>query len=491
MIVDMREPIQPPIDAAGRTVLTVSALNRDAKQLLEQGLGAVWISGEISNLAQPASGHCYFTLKDAKAQIRCALFRTRARQLRFRLRNGLQVLARGRVSLFEPRGDYQLIADAMEDAGEGALRLAFEALRAELEAAGLFAPERKQALPQFPMRVGVITSPSGAVIRDILTVFRRRFPPLSVLIYPVPVQGAEAPGEIVDALETAARRNEVDALIVARGGGSLEDLLAFNDARVAHAIAACPLPVVSAVGHETDVTISDLVADRRAPTPSAAAELLSPDQDEIRATLANELGKLRSRVVRHQQLARERLQQTTRRLRQQHPSRQIAERNQELDVLGMRLGRTLAWRLAQQRQTIDHLQHRLIAQHPARRIAARREQLQELAARLQRQSPRRSIDRGRRQSAQLAQALQAAMQRYQQQLRQRLQLAAAGLEHLSPLATVARGYSILQRDGGAVVHRCADTEPGDRLTARLTDGDLHCTVNAVVPSSQALNDGQR
>jgi exodeoxyribonuclease VII large subunit len=476
-------------DGVGRRVITVSELNRDVKLLLEQGLPSLWISGEISNLAQPASGHLYFTLKDAKAQIRCALFRTRGRQLRFQPRNGLQVLARGRVSLFEPRGDYQLIVDAMEDAGEGALRMAFEALRAELEAAGLFAPERKRPLPSHPRRIGVITSPSGAVIRDILHVFKRRFPPLSVLIYPVPVQGADAPERIVAAIALAGARAEVDALILARGGGSLEDLRAFNDERVARAIAACPLPLVSAVGHETDVSISDLVADHRAPTPSAAAEVLSPDQEVIRANLVGLLRRLSMRISRHQSLAQERLRHLERRLRQQHPTRRLAEFSQRLDLLGLRLARCHAWRLQQQQARLLHLRQRLATQAPARRIAQGRERLQGLVARLWRQNPTRRIAQDRRSVVELGHALQLATRRLQARQRERLQTATRGLEHLSPLATVSRGYSILQRADGQLLQRCAEFHIGDRLTARISDGQLQCTVTAILPAPAAGSGG--
>jgi len=481
----------PGHDGAGRSVITVSELNRDVKQLLEQGLPSLWISGEISNLAQPASGHLYFTLKDAKAQIRCALFRTRGRQLRFRPRNGLLVLARGRVSLFEPRGDYQLIVDAMEDAGDGALRMAFEALRAEFEAAGLFAPERKRPLPSHPRRIGIITSPTGAVIRDILHVFKRRFPPLSVLIYPVPVQGAEAPERIVAAIELAGARAEVDALILARGGGSLEDLRAFNDERVARAIAACPLPLVSAVGHETDVSISDLVADHRAPTPSAAAEVLSPDQEVIRTNLIGLLRRLSVRISRHQGLAQERLGHLERRLRQQHPSRRLAEFSQRLDLLSLRLARCHAWRLQQQHARLLHLRQRLATQAPARRIAHGQERLKGLIERLRRQSPVRRIAQERRSVADVEHALRLAVRRLQGQQRERLQAAARGLEHLSPLATVTRGYSILQRADGHVVHRCADLSLGERLSARISDGELQCTVTAISQASAAGSDHSR
>jgi exodeoxyribonuclease VII large subunit len=247
-----------------RDVYTVSRLNREARATLERGLGVLWVEGELSNFSQPASGHWYFTLKDRDAQLRCAMFRQRNSGIRFVPKSGQHVLVRGRISLYEPRGDYQLIADYMEEAGLGALNREFERLKAKLIAEGLCDPGRKRPLPAFPRRIGVVTSPTGAAIRDILHILRRRFPPASVLIYPTAVQGAAAVPEIVDALSLAAARNECDVLIVARGGGSIEDLWAFNDEAVARAICASPIPVVSGVGHEIDFTIADFVADARA-----------------------------------------------------------------------------------------------------------------------------------------------------------------------------------------------------------------------------------
>ncbi|MDH1157324.1 exodeoxyribonuclease VII large subunit, partial [Pseudomonas otitidis] len=267
-----------------REVLTVSQLNQRARHLLEDVFPQVWVEGEISNLARPASGHLYFTLKDSQAQVRCALFRQNALKVRQALRDGLAVKVRGKVSLFEGRGDYQMIADAVEPAGDGALRLAFEALKEKLAGEGLFATERKRPLPAHPQRVGIVTSPTGAVIRDIISVFRRRAPQVSLTLVPTAVQGREATAQIVRALALADAQG-FDALILARGGGSLEDLWCFNEEAVARAVAACKTPIVSAVGHETDVSISDFVADVRAPTPSAAAELLAPDSSGLRQRL--------------------------------------------------------------------------------------------------------------------------------------------------------------------------------------------------------------
>ena len=314
-----------------RTIYTVTELNGSVRLLLSGHFGTVWVEGEISNLAQPTSGHLYFTLKDRDAQVRCALFRGSARFLTFRPANGMQVLARANVSLYEPRGEYQLTVDYLEEAGDGALRRAFDALKARLSAEGLFDAARKQPIPKPPRCLGVITSPTGAAVRDILTVLKRRFPALPVIVFPVKVQGEEAKHDIVRALALAGRSGLCDALILARGGGSLEDLWAFNEEIVARAIAACPLPVVSGVGHETDLTITDLVADLRSPTPSAAAEAVSPDAAEWLARFARLEGRLRQ----HWRVALGRQAQTldflSRRLRQAHPEKQMQRQAQRLD----------------------------------------------------------------------------------------------------------------------------------------------------------------
>jgi exodeoxyribonuclease VII large subunit len=319
-----------------RDVYTVSRLNQTARKLLEQGLARIWLEGELSNIARPSSGHLYFTLKDSKAQIRGAMFRSRNQLLRFNPEEGMQVLVRAKISLYEPRGDYQLIAEAMQEAGDGVLQQAFDALKLKLEKEGLFATETKQALPTLPIHIGVITSPSGAAIRDVLSVLRRRFPAIPVLIYPVPVQGKDAGREIAAMLETAAARKECDVLILTRGGGSLEDLWAFNEEIVARAIHACRIPLISAVGHEVDFTIADFVADRRAPTPSAAAELVSPDQTEWLA----QVGALETRGVRHirQTLAdsQERLRWLNQRLQLRHPGQYLRQQAQRLDELEQR-----------------------------------------------------------------------------------------------------------------------------------------------------------
>jgi len=297
----------PMETAANRDIYSVSRLNREVRVLLERGFASLWLEAEISNLAKPSSGHWYFSLKDATAQVRCCMFRQRNMMCAFAPRDGQKVLVRARIGLYEPRGEYQLVVDHMEDSGQGALKRQFEELSAKLAAEGLFAPERKRALPMIPKRIGVITSPSGAAIRDILHVLARRFAAVPVLIYPVAVQGAAAAAEIAAAVRLAGRRAECDVLILARGGGSLEDLWAFNDEALARAIVASPIPIISGIGHEIDFTIADFAADVRAPTPSAAAEIAVPDGAEWLTSLARLTHRLQRGLLRRVEAQRERL----------------------------------------------------------------------------------------------------------------------------------------------------------------------------------------
>ena len=326
---------------AERDIYSVARLNSEARMLLEAGLPALWVEGEISNFACPASGHWYFTLKDRDAQIRCAMFRARNSQVGFRPRDGQQMMVRGKVSLYEPRGDYQLIAEAMEDAGEGALRREFEKLKARLQAEGLFDPALKRPLPTMPRRIAVVTSHTGAAVRDVLHILARRFPPAEVLVFATPVQGAAATPAIVAALDAASARGDCDVIILARGGGSIEDLWCFNDERVARAIRRAAIPVVTGIGHEIDFTIADFAADVRAPTPSGAAEIVVPD----RATL---LGAVRGLAVRLQQAAQRQLrnaaqrhEQLLARLQRAHPGTRLQQQVQRMDDLDLRLRR--AW----------------------------------------------------------------------------------------------------------------------------------------------------
>ena len=355
---------RPPDSRPGRDIYTVSRLNREARILLESGLPALWLEAEVSNFARPASGHWYFTLKDAAAQVRCAMFRGSNARVRVTPRDGMQVLVRARVGLYEPRGDYQLIAEHLEEAGEGALRRRFEELKARLAAEGLFDAGLKRPLPALPRRIGVITSPTGAAIRDILHVLARRFAAVPVLVYPVPVQGAGAGAEIAAALALANRRAEVDVLILARGGGSLEDLWSFNEEIVARAIRASAIPVISGVGHEVDVTIADFAADVRAPTPSGAAELVVPDRAEWLRALAGVAERLAQSGHRRIARARERLAWLGGRLARVHPRERLTLRAQRLDELEARLGRALAQALAAARARLRTASRTLNAVSP-------------------------------------------------------------------------------------------------------------------------------
>ncbi|MEH6564136.1 MAG: exodeoxyribonuclease VII large subunit [Halopseudomonas sp.] len=447
---------------AERDVLSVSQLNARARQLLEDVFPRIWVEGELSNLARPSSGHLYFSLKDDKAQIRCACFRQHAARLKLAMKDGLQVRARGRVSLYEGRGDYQLIVDSIEPAGDGALRQAFEALKAKLLAEGLFEQGLKRPLPAHPRRIGVITSPSGAAVRDIISVFQRRAPFIELVIVPSAVQGREAAPQLVRALELADRGG-FDALIISRGGGSLEDLWPFNEEMVARAVAGCKTPIISAVGHETDVSISDFVADVRAPTPSAAAELLSPDAQ----ALLRQVEQLERRLVQRvrERLARAGLQLAHLRQRLRHPGERLAQQAQRLDELEIRMRRSLQQRLTQQQQTLAHLRTRLQTQHPGRRLAQSREQLQQLDQRLPR-----------------------AMQQVLRLQRSRLEQAGQTLHLVSPLATLGRGYSILLDEQGKAVRSAKETSPGQQLKARLHDGDVSLRVETGAPYTLSLLD---
>ncbi|MHB8454648.1 MAG: exodeoxyribonuclease VII large subunit [Acidiferrobacterales bacterium] len=435
-----------------REIYSVSRLNREAKTLLEGSFSLLWVEGEISNLARPSSGHLYFSLKDSQAQVRCALFRGNQRAIACVPRDGMHVVARARASLYEGRGEFQLIVEHIEEAGEGALRRAFEALKIRLSQEGLFDIAHKKPLPRLPRRIGVITSPSGAAIRDIITTLKLRFPAISVLIYPVPVQGEGAAEKIAAAIRLAERFGDCDALILARGGGSLEDLWPFNEEIVARALYDCPLPVVSGVGHETDFTIADLVADARAPTPTAAAVMLSPDQQEWLAEFADRENRLRRLMI-------DRLRNS----------------QQRLDWV--------AARLAHPREGIRRLQQRLI--DLARRItlaqAARRQRaaanLLDITAHLYRRSPDTLIRQLQLRFDHQQNRLVLAMQQILERAAHRLNATSRHLDALSPLATLARGYAIVQRDDtGTVVHNAAQLKPGDRIRAVLAHGQVTAKV---------------
>ncbi len=437
-----------------REVLTVSQLNQRARLLLEDVFPQVWVEGELSNIARPASGHVYFTLKDRNAQVRCAIFKQQASRVRDLLRDGLLVRVRGRVSLYEGRGDYQMILDSVEAAGDGALRLAFEALKTALQAEGLFAQERKQALPAHPQRIGIITSASGAVLHDIMSVFARRAPHVQLTLIPSAVQGREATAQLVRALELADRA-EFDAIILARGGGSLEDLWCFNEEALARAIAQCRTPIVSAVGHETDVSISDFVADVRAPTPSAAAELLAPNRLELLTQLRNIERRLTLRL--QEALNRKHLQLQHLRQRLRHPRERLQQHSQRLDDLTLRLQRAVQTQQQQRNQRLDYLQARLNVQHPQQSIASQQQHIKQLEQRLLR-----------------------ASQQYLNQSKQRLQVLMQSLHVVSPLATLERGYSILSTtDEQQIIRSIEDLKPSQTVQARLIDGHATLQVTQV------------
>ncbi len=417
-----------------QAAITVSQLNRRAKMLLEQGIARIWVEGEISNLARPASGHMYFSLKDEGAQIRAAFFRQRQRGPTIRLKDGDQVLAYGRVSIYEARGDYQLIVEQVEPAGEGALQREYDKLRKKLAAEGLFDEDRKQALPKLPGRIGIITSPSGAAVRDILTVLRRRFPSVPVTIYPAAVQGDAAPGELMAAIADAVRRNDCDVLILGRGGGSIEDLWAFNNEQLARVIAECPIPVVSAVGHEVDFTIADFVADVRAPTPSGAAELVVPDRNAWLQTV----NRLAQRVAR---LGR----------------RTLEDRAQTLDYIVRRMTAGIRQQIASNSQDVALLRNALVQQSPAVRVE-------------------RSIGRLRN----IRQRLTTTGRQAISGVEHRLQLAMRALHSVSPLATLERGYAVvMDTDSGKALTDASTVRTGSNIRARLSSGELLATVTEI------------
>ncbi|MEJ2108256.1 MAG: exodeoxyribonuclease VII large subunit [Acidiferrobacteraceae bacterium] len=431
---------------------TVSRLAREVKALLESGFGTILLEGEISNLARPASGHLYFSLKDDKAQIRCAFFRGAQRGLAARPEDGMQVLVRARVSLYEARGDFQLIVEHLEPAGEGALRQAFDALKSRLAAENLFAPEHKRTLPTLPHRIGIITSPSGAVVHDILTTLRRRFPAIPVLIYPVPVQGEGAAEQIANMIHLADDRGECDALILARGGGSLEDLWAFNEEVVARAIFACRIPLVCGVGHETDFTIADLVADARAPTPTAAAEMLSPHR-EAWAALYTQHGRRIERLM----------------------DDRLNSARQQLDGL--------ARRLVHPRQRLQVLAARLQELHRRLQLAVRNELVlarareQELSARLRRSGLPDRIARQGEALRHRFEGMHAAMERALDRAANRLQEQLTRLNALSPLATLQRGFAVVRSlPGREIVHDAGSVTRGDKVETLLGRGRLVCKV---------------
>jgi exodeoxyribonuclease VII large subunit len=440
------------------TALTVSELNRKARQLLEMHLNPVWVEGELTNLATPSSGHWYFTLKDQNAQVRCAMFKPSNIRVGFRPKEGTLVRVRAKVSLYEGRGDYQLIVETLEDAGIGALQRAFETLKKKLSDEGLFNPEFKQPLPTYPKQIGVITSATGAAIHDILTVLKRRYPIATVTIFPVVVQGKTAAPEISAAIQLANQTDAIrcDVLIVGRGGGSLEDLWAFNEESVARAIFASEIPVVSAVGHEIDFAIADFVADVRAPTPSAAAELVAPDIRDLLATVRG-TEKTLAQILRTQlHQLQQQLKLATAKLK--HPGQQLQEQSQHLDHLEIRLQRGLLQQLQQHESRFQHLLSRFQQHSPDHNLNLFALQLQHIKQ----------------------QFLACAAQAFQHQQRELNRL--SGLLHsVSPLNTLNRGYAIVRHGSNRVLQNAIDTRVGDKISAQLKQGSIDCEVIGIKP----------
>jgi exodeoxyribonuclease VII large subunit len=458
-----------------RDVYSVSRLNREVRVLLERGLGVLWVEGELSNFSQPPSGHWYFSLKDRDAQLRCAMYRVKNSLVGFTPRAGMQVLVRGRISLYEPKGEFQLLVEHLEEAGVGALRREFERLKIRLAAEGLFAQERKRALPRFPRRIGIITSPTGAALRDILKTLARRYPPAAVLIYPSAVQGAAAVPTLVAALATASRRAECDVLILARGGGSLEDLWAFNDERVARAIHACALPLVSGVGHEIDFTIADFVADVRAPTPSAAAEMVVPDRHACLEALERTAQRMQTGVRRELRTLHARLESVSRRLGREHPGAHLQQQMQRLDEFSQRLAGSTRGTLHREGQRLAELRARLQQHSPRHALGAWGARNQSLQLRLARAMGEYSARAGAGVEESRVRLERAGRERVIRSA-QRLALAQRALDAVSPLATVTRGFAIVKRADGSVLTDAAAVRIGEEIEARLTRGSVTARV---------------
>ena len=430
-------------------IYSVSQLNQSVRLMLENQLGAVWLTGEISNFSQPVSGHWYLSLKDENAQVRCAMFRMKNLRVSFRPTNGMQVLVRANVSLYEPRGDYQLIIESMHLAGEGLLMQQFEALKLKLAAEGLFAQHLKKNLPHFSKAVGIITSKTGAALQDILHILQRRDPSLKIIIYPTAVQGKDAATDIAQMIELANQRQEVDVLIVGRGGGSLEDLWCFNEEMVARAIFHSHLPVISAVGHETDVTIADFIADVRAPTPSAAAELVSRNQTELLQQLQYRRQRLEIALDRLFAEKQQKLKHLSLRLHNQHPQAQLRIQQQLITQLSHRLQQSLRHCWQKKAENLTALSIRLYKNPLPLRIQQYEQQLEQLKVRLN-SHMNLTLSLQQKQLAHLC----------------------GKLDSLSPLKVLARGYSITQNQQNFTIRSMKDVNVGEQIKTRLPDGDI-------------------
>jgi len=435
-------------------VYSVSDLNSEVKWLLDSKFGSVWVEGEISNFMRARTGHIYFSLKDSRSQLRCAMFRNDNRRVQFTPADGQKVLCRGRLGIYEQRGDYQMVVDKMTEIGIGALQQQFEETKKRLHVEGLFDQEKKQALPEFPRRIGLVTSPTGAALQDALNVLRRRNRCAELIVYPVTVQGKEAAPSIVKMLGIANRRAECDVLMLMRGGGSLEDLWAFNEEKVARAIYQSKLPIICGVGHEIDYTIADMTADVRAPTPSAAAELVSPDQNDLQQAIAYSQRRMLRAMVEIRNDNYSWLQQLTRRLGNQHPRQRLLQRTQRCDELDLRLQRAMQLKTAQSASSLSNLQLRLRNLSPERELARRSDKLGQLQQKLQQSLKTRLSDA----SARLNGNLRA-------------------LQTISPLNTLARGYSIVQLPSGEVVTSTNQVSDKEQIQVRVADGEIAATVD--------------
>jgi len=434
-----------------RQIFSISELNRRVRKLLDLNIPMLWVEGEVSNFACPSSGHWYLSLKDKNAQVRCAMFRNANQRVNFRPKNGTQVLVRCKAGLYEDRGEYQLIIEHMEEAGFGALQRQFEQLKTKLSAEGLFDADKRRPIPSSIAHIGVVTSTTGAAIKDILSVLKRRFPAIKVSIFPTAVQGDEAADQIVAAIKEANSYPALDTLIVSRGGGSLEDLWSFNTETVARAIAASSLSIISAVGHEIDFTIADFVADLRAPTPSAAAELVSPDSEQMHTQFV----RYQALLVDSQQrcLIRYKQQLIHLQKRLQHPGSKLEQQAQHLDHLDIRLRRAVKTKMDNYRLRCNQLTDKLIRQNPKQRLAEEQQQLIKAVKQLQR-------------------AVSLKQDKLQATLAQSMHL----LDTVSPLKTLGRGYAVIRNSKGKLVNSINEVTQEDQLTGQLADGELLLTV---------------
>ncbi|MCG8333095.1 MAG: exodeoxyribonuclease VII large subunit [Proteobacteria bacterium] len=437
--------------------LTVSELTQDIKQLLELNYGRICVLGEVSNLARPSSGHVYFNLKDDNSQIAAVMFRSSVQRSRFQLENGQEFLAFGRITVYEPRGTYQIIVDRVEPFGTGALQLAFEQLKKKLAAEGLFEPDNKKDIPYIPSSIGIVTSPTGAAIQDILNILNRRFPGIPVQINPVSVQGDTAAIEIAEAIRQFNQLKSVDVMIIGRGGGSLEDLWAFNEEPVARAIFASEIPIISAVGHEIDFTISDLVADLRAPTPSAAAELVVPLKEDLEDRLEATKERLLELVQRKFNTLAERFGYVKKRLRS--PETVIQTYLLKLDELSLRLNQVMDSKRVSSRNKLEHLAQRLTFQSPENRIETHKQFLNELRYRLE-----------------------TATNRIVTQKKNRFTELTHVLDSVSPLSTMNRGYSVLTKPTGKLITSIKQVKKDSRLNIRVSDGTIEALTDKVYPN---------